>query len=1007
MSRGMHGRSPAILLLVASALAVLLHASVANAAAPPSSGVRAAQGRPAPSQTARPRALTAQELSQRGLLGRFKDWDPVALNLAWRPGRDAGTCDTAWTLAKVTENGIPLLTSYLVRVETEPGASPRFLLGQEQAIFRALVSRGRYEEADQFVRARLKVRVQQHDGAEAAERREALWSRLADLYAPTRPAEAERILNGLVADREALAAKTFAEFRGQPKDGRAWAYGKAWYDFRVLSARYALLRRYYVSAGRLEEAVAIVQEMATFLTANSALLTSAGSGYSQINGSAALPGEIARLRAQIALRAGRPAEAQAISPDCCGASPDLARLLLRDGRREEARIVLSRRMLDVSEEVEQVFNCLRVPAQAPTEQAIAAARRKGEDAAIGSPSWLFNNAVAHKQLDTLVDAGDALGHAVELGDLLSDAGLYDDAASVLGPATGLSEIALGPSHPVTLRALAAIARQERLHGEPAAAVTRWATWLDRSGAFLRDQLWRVSEDDRRRFFRDDRRNVDFYLAALREANPADAGARVLALSLRHKGLLASVAGETGSRARARGDAKSAATLAQLAGLRTQFASLALHNHAGTPDAALIRRQMGELEAQLAISLAPAAGGASAPTATPDAIVAALQPGEALVDFLVFADPDAGQGGRRERMVAVVARAGSAPTVVWWADVAPVRAAAARFRAAILTQGDGAGREREIAAAGVALNDVLWKPLIAPLGSATHVLLGPDDILNVVPLAALPDATGRPLVARYQVSMLSGLRDLLARAPAGRGSPALVMGSPTFGALPAGSGARGGSRVLGLSIDQISFSPLPGTLEESRKVSAMLVGSKLLDGDAATKAAVTTARSPSILHLATHGFFLTGLAGSPEEGDPLVSLSRSGVAFANANVGIRAASPSGDTQGILTALEATSLDLRDTRLVVLSACETGLGQFASGEGVYGLAQSLHVAGAGAVLATLWPVSDEATAVFMQRFYARLIAGDAPQVALRTVQRSFLAEPEFRDPVLWAPFVLTGR
>lgn len=188
---------------------------------------------------------------------------------------------------------------------------------------------------------------------------------------------------------------------------------------------------------------------------------------------------------------------------------------------------------------------------------------------------------------------------------------------------------------------------------------------------------------------------------------------------------------------------------------------------------------------------------------------------------------------------------------------------------------------------------------------------------------------------------------------------------------------------------------------------MLAGSHLLDGDAATKAAVAAVRSPSVLHLATHGFFLTGLAGSPEEGDPLVSLSRSGVALANANFGIQATSPDGETQGILTALEATSLDLRGTRLVVLSACETGLGAVASGEGVYGLAQALHVAGARDVLATLWPVDDKATVLFMQRFYARLNAGDEPQVALRTVQRGFAVDGQWRDPVFWAPFVITGR
>lgn len=995
--------------IVLSAILALLGTEAAGAAAPAKATAGTGPARPVGREVERPRALTPQELSRRGLLGRFDDKGPSALNLAWRAGRDARTCDTAWTLAKVTQDGAPLLIDFLSRIETQPGASPAFLLGYEQAIFRALVSRGRYDEADQFLRTRLKVRLPDNEGKEALARREALWARIADLYAPTRPAEAERILNGLVAEREAVAAKAFAKLRSQPKDSRLWAYGTAWYDFSVLSARYNLLRPYYASAGRLDEALALVQAMDTFLARNATLMTSEGYGYSQIAARTSLPGELAALRAQIALRAGRPAEAQAADPNCCQASAEFARLLLRDGKREEARIVLSRRMVEVSDEVEQVFTCLRLPARAPSPETISAARREGEDAAIGSPNWRFSNEVAGNQVNMLVDAADALGHAAELGDLLSDAGLIDDAGEVLAPTAGLAEVALGPSHPVTLRALAASARQARLQGQPASAERAWATWLERSRAFLESQLWRVSEEDRRRFFRDDRRNVDLYLAALREANPPDAGTRVLALSLRRKGLLASVAGETGARARSRGDAKSAALLAQLGRLRAQFANLALRNRAGTADAALVRRQMGELEAQLATAVATAPRGpGTATAATPDAILASLRPGEALVDFLVFADPDAGQGSARERMVAVVARPGAAPQAIWWTDVAPVRAAAARFRRAIVSEDDRPGREREIAAAGAAMNAALWTPLTGALGGTTHVLLGPDDILSVVPLAALPDAAGRPLIARYQVSQLSGLRDMVARTPNGRGAPALVLGSPAFGGALAGPGARGAGQVLGLSIDQISFAPLPGTLEESRQVSAILTGSTLLNGAAATKAAVTSARSPSILHLATHGFFLTGLAGSADEGDPLVSLSRSGMAFANANVDLKAPSAAGgELQGILTALEATSLDLRDTRLVVLSACETGLGQFASGEGVYGLAQSLHEAGARAVLATLWPVSDAATAVFMQRFYARLAAGDDPQVALQTVQRAFASEGEFRDPIFWAPFVLTGR
>jgi len=163
----------------------------------------------------------------------------------------------------------------------------------------------------------------------------------------------------------------------------------------------------------------------------------------------------------------------------------------------------------------------------------------------------------------------------------------------------------------------------------------------------------------------------------------------------------------------------------------------------------------------------------------------------------------------------------------------------------------------------------------------------------------------------------------------------------------------------------------------------------------------------VLHLATHGFYLDEPEQESVSGDPLQALARSGLALANANLGAQGSRTAEGDDGILTALEAVSLDLSGTRLVTLSACETAVGLVEPGEGVHGLARAFHEAGAQAVIATLWPIADDATSAFMQRFYRRLVAGESPQAALQRTQVEFLREGTWRDPLYWAPFVMIGR
>jgi CHAT domain-containing protein len=172
---------------------------------------------------------------------------------------------------------------------------------------------------------------------------------------------------------------------------------------------------------------------------------------------------------------------------------------------------------------------------------------------------------------------------------------------------------------------------------------------------------------------------------------------------------------------------------------------------------------------------------------------------------------------------------------------------------------------------------------------------------------------------------------------------------------------------------------------------------VLTGKDATETAAKRIGGPRILHIATHGFFLEDTAAESE--DPML---RSGLVFAGVN-----ALGSGEDDGVLTALEAAGLDLRGTRLVVLSACETGLGEVKNGEGVFGLRRAFVVAGAETLLMSLWQVADEATKDLMVAYYTRLARGEPRAEALRQAQLGMLKDPSTARPFFWAAFISSGE
>ncbi len=290
-----------------------------------------------------------------------------------------------------------------------------------------------------------------------------------------------------------------------------------------------------------------------------------------------------------------------------------------------------------------------------------------------------------------------------------------------------------------------------------------------------------------------------------------------------------------------------------------------------------------------------------------------------------------------------------------------------------------------------LDETLMQPIRQLLGNTKTILLSPDAALNLIPFEALVDENNQYLVENYHITYLTSGRDLLRLKDkfASQQSP-LIVADPFYG--------KAGEKVaLTRSIDlsEFTFPGLPGTEQEAKAIKNLLPQATVLTGSQATENAVKQVKKPNILHIATHGFF------KPESNVLENPLLRSGLVLAGVTIGQSA----GD-DGVLTALETTNLNLVGTKLVVLSACDTGKGDIKIGQGVYGLRRALVIAGSESQLISLWKVSDDATKDLMVAYYGRLQKGEGRSEALRQIQLGMLKGEKQKHPFYWASFIPSG-
>jgi hypothetical protein len=312
---------------------------------------------------------------------------------------------------------------------------------------------------------------------------------------------------------------------------------------------------------------------------------------------------------------------------------------------------------------------------------------------------------------------------------------------------------------------------------------------------------------------------------------------------------------------------------------------------------------------------------------------------------------------------------------------------------------------------------LWHPLTNAIGGAERVVICAEGPIGLCPFGAFPTADGGFVIEKQVIQQLGSARDLLpvhVEQPRVTVTPndVVIVAGVDFGD-PANAVAGG----LGLTLCKLDQS-----LKEADAVRrAFTDAMPIIGGTEATTTKLQGLASPRILHIITHGFVLpepdnvAPLASSLDEDGwaaksalarHLTRLSRSGLALS----GFHSVQPGERAEGMLTALAASALDLHDTELVVLSACDSGLGQPAPSEGLIGLPRAFRAAGARAVLMSLWQLRDSEAASQMRVFYREFAEHQDPALALAIAQRDsirYLRRALGKaPPTIWAPLCVIG-
>lgn len=380
----------------------------------------------------------------------------------------------------------------------------------------------------------------------------------------------------------------------------------------------------------------------------------------------------------------------------------------------------------------------------------------------------------------------------------------------------------------------------------------------------------------------------------------------------------------------------------------------------------------------------------------------LHAGQVAIEFVQAVSPDDG----KRHYIALILRKGSEPQYIDLCREGDLTSETAQQR----------------------LYELVWQPLERQLEGVQTIFFSPAGTLHLLPVESLLRPDGVAMSDLYQMYRLSNTRELIRKK-----SPEQTLQVALFGGVEyelsseqwenmsetsvASAGVKATRDAISLERGASAF--LPGTEMEVADIEEQLheknIRTALYTGIDASEGTVKqlSGTPTTIIHIATHGFFQQkGTGDNPDysndkESEEDQAMSRSGLLMAGAISYLRGAKiPDNVDDGILTARELSHLDLTQTSLIVLSACETGLGDITS-DGVFGLQRGFKKAGAQSILMSLWKVDDEATCLLMTEFYKHWIGEkktkhEALQLAMKTVRSH--KEKGWDDPKYWAAFIL---
>jgi CHAT domain-containing protein/Tfp pilus assembly protein PilF len=603
--------------------------------------------------------------------------------------------------------------------------------------------------------------------------------------------------------------------------------------------------------------------------------------------------------------------------------------------------------------------------------------------------------------------------------LYSSMGDYAKALPLLERALAIRGKALGAEHPDVAQSLGNLAA---LHYK-AGNLPEARAYAERHITAKQRELQTILAQDEDTRLAWQSVNQSFWLACLLEPDA------IADLVLRMKGVvLDSLVEDRSIALAAQSISEGAESLKKIAQLQARLSKLAFET-GQEEEVACLKGEISQLQRDMAAKYLGRNLQRASATITQADITAKLCEGSTLIDLLQFHDPKL-KGEDAQCLGAIIITTNNKLEFVRIDGATAIRQSIESLRRGI-ANGDVACVKEETNL----LSEKLWRPIAQKIPEGTNqLLISPDGDLNFLSFAALLGENGKFLAESYDISYMGNARDLLRESNPNPPNHIRIFGNPIFdrSAEPVEENRLAFRNMEVDVFGQIQLPPLPGTEKECTEIQKIAANSgwdlETFTRERADEKTIRQTSKPGILHLATHGFYLNsytppiastrgmsviGVETSTTNKKGVDPMRASGIAFTGAQSTLRSwaerKAPGPDNDGILTAEEVACLDLEGTWLVSLSACETGVGEARSGEGVLGLRRSFMMAGAENLLMTLWLVSDQTTPEIMADFYREALkTGNAPG-SLAKVQREWLVKLRKEKGLLEAvrdagPFVM---